>query len=232
MASHGKHAGLGYVGHGGGGRKPCITSFVDDGSVESHRYYLARRTVLEMLRDRGSDIPESEIKRSLSEFRTVFGNKPDLERLRISASLCLNPSFQILVIFCGTAEIRKHDAIGIFSQIVNKESLHCVILVLQNKMNSYAQKVAEQFPVKVETFHIADLLVNITKHVLAPKHVILTSTEKNQLLKQHNVEDKQIPRMLVTDAIARYYGLEKGQVVKISHTGGLTDTLASYRCVT
>lgn len=41
----------------------------------------------------------------------------------------------------------------------------------------------------------------------------------------------QLPRMLETDAIARYYGLEKGQVVKITCSGGLVDSLVTYRCV-
>lgn len=42
----------------------------------------------------------------------------------------------------------------------------------------------------------------------------------------------QLPRMLETDAIARYYGLEKGQVVKVTHNGAFTDSLLTYRCVT
>lgn len=64
---------------------PCLTSFVDDGTVESHRYFLARRTVLEMLRDRGFAIPNSEIDATLQEFREKYGQRPDVERLRISA---------------------------------------------------------------------------------------------------------------------------------------------------
>lgn len=37
--------------------------------------------------------------------------------------------------------------------------------------------------------------------------------------------------MLENDAIARYYGLEKGQVVKITYNGGITDSWVTYRCV-
>ena len=42
----------------------------------------------------------------------------------------------------------------------------------------------------------------------------------------------QFPRMLENDAIARYYALEKGQVVKVSYSGTFTDSLVTYRCVT
>ncbi|KAA8519140.1 hypothetical protein F0562_013386 [Nyssa sinensis] len=216
---------------GGAGRKPCISSFVSHGTIESHRYHLARRTVLEMLRDRGYGVPDSELTRSLDEFRSVLSNKPNLDHLRISASLRSNPSKKILVIFCGTDEIRKQVIVGIFSQISNKESLHRVILILQSKMNSHARKVVDDFPTKVETFQITDLLANITKHVLAPKHEILTSEEKQMLLQKYHVEDKELPRMLVNDTIARYYGLQKGQVVKVTYGGPLTDSLVTYRCV-
>lgn len=41
----------------------------------------------------------------------------------------------------------------------------------------------------------------------------------------------QLPRMLRTDAIARYYGLEKGQVVKVTYDGDMTRSHVTYRCV-
>lgn len=41
----------------------------------------------------------------------------------------------------------------------------------------------------------------------------------------------QLPKMLEDDAIARYYGLEKGQVVKVSYAEDITGTLVAYRCV-
>ncbi|KAG8372063.1 hypothetical protein BUALT_Bualt12G0027600 [Buddleja alternifolia] len=41
----------------------------------------------------------------------------------------------------------------------------------------------------------------------------------------------QLPRMSQKDAIARYYGLEKGQVVKVAYSGELTQLHVTYRCV-
>ncbi|KAL0425696.1 UNVERIFIED_CONTAM: DNA-directed RNA polymerase V subunitC [Sesamum radiatum] len=211
----------------------CILSMVDNASVESRRYYLARRTLMEMLRDRGYVVAnmEVELRRSLADFREVFGDKPEAERLRIIACRASDPSRKILAIFCETFEIRKRNIVGILSQIVNKETLDRVILILQSKMNVHAQKVLDEYPVKVETFPITGLLFNITKHFLATKHEILTPEDKETLLKKHSIEDKQLPRMLENDAIAKYYGLEKGQVVKVTHSSAVGGLVVTYRCV-
>lgn len=75
--------------------KGCLSKFIDDGSVESHRYYLSRRTTLEMLRDRGYSIPSSEIDLSLSQFRHMHGHSPDPDRLRLSLNHATNPSKRV-----------------------------------------------------------------------------------------------------------------------------------------
>lgn len=119
----------------------------------------------------------------------------------------------------------------IVAQIVNKESLNGLIMILQNKITNQAQKCVDVLPFKVEIFQITDLLVNITKHVLKPKHHVLTDREKHKLLKKYNVEEKQLPRMSATDAVARYYGLRRGQVVKVTYSGEITQSHVTYRCV-
>ena len=74
----------------------CISSMIDrGGSVESHRLFLARRTALEMLRDRGYSVPEEELARTLPEFRAWWADKPELERLAFSTTLASDPSNKV-----------------------------------------------------------------------------------------------------------------------------------------
>ncbi|KAI7998939.1 hypothetical protein ACSBR2_034253 [Camellia fascicularis] len=209
----------------------CLSSFVDEGSKESHRYYLARRTLLEMLRDRGYAVSSSDIELSLQDFRSIHGQNPDTDRLRISASLRSDPANKVLVIFCEPTAVKVNTIRSIASQIMNRESLTRLILVVQNQMTNQAQKAVDLFSFKVEIFQITDLLVNITKHVLKPTHRVLNDKEKQNLLKKFSLEEKQIPRMLQKDAIARYYGWEKGQVVKVSYSDEITESHVTYRCV-
>ncbi|KAJ0448945.1 putative DNA-directed RNA polymerase [Helianthus annuus] len=224
-------AGLGYVSPPNPNANTCILNKADTGSPASHRYFLARRTVCEMLRDRGCVIDDSELTRSLSEFRSVFGDQPDPETLRICAPLVSKPFKKVLVVFCGPEEINKAKAKFILLNIPNKESLHRIIIVLGGKMNHFARAEFELCEVKVEVFPITELIVNITKHVTMPKHEILTAEEKEQLLVKLKLADNKMPYMMETDAIARYYGLEKKQVVKITYNSQITGSFVTYRCV-
>ncbi|XP_057437978.1 DNA-directed RNA polymerase V subunit 5A [Lotus japonicus] len=219
-------------GHDGAREATCLSMKMDDGSRESHRYYLSRRTALEMLKDRGYTIPSSEIQLSLSEFRETHGQKPDVDRLRFSATHSADPSKRVLVIFCGPGVVKVTSIRNIAGQIVNKDTLSGVLLIVENNITGQALKAINLFSFKVEIFQITDLLVNITKHVLKPKHQVLTDRQKKNLLKKFNIEEKQLPRMLQSDAIARYYGLQRGQVVKVTFSSGeITQLHVTYRCV-
>ncbi|CAN6898449.1 unnamed protein product [Brassica oleracea] len=210
---------------------PCLSKYVDPSSEESHRYYLARRNALEMLRDRGYEVSLEDINLSLQDFRTVYGERPDVDRLRISAHHRSDSSNKVKVVFFGTGKVKVNTIRSVAAEILSQETITGLILVLQNQVTDKALKAIELFTFKVEIFQITDLLVNLTKHVLSLRHRVLTDGEKKALLKQFNIEEKQLPRISKKDAVVRYYGLEKGQIVKVSYRGELTESYVAYRCV-
>ena len=74
-----------------------------------------------------------------------------------------------------------------------------------------------------EHFQEQDLLVNITKHELVPKHYLMSPEEKAALLKRYRLKQSQLPKIQSRDPVAKYLGLKSGQVVKIirkSETAG------------
>ncbi|CAL9246397.1 unnamed protein product [Arabidopsis halleri] len=209
----------------------CISKTEDTGGIDSKRFYLARTTAFEMLRDRGYEVNEAELSLTLSDFRSVFGEKPDLERLRICVPLRSDPKKKILVVFMGTEPVTVKSVRAIHSQISNNVGVHTMILILQSKMNHFAHKELTTFPFTVETFPIGDLLVNITKHIQQPKIEILNKEEKEQLLRKHALEDKQLPYLQEKDSFVRYYGLKKKQVVKITYSKEPIGDFVTYRCI-
>jgi DNA-directed RNA polymerase I, II, and III subunit RPABC1 len=62
---------------------------------------------------------------------------------------------------------------------------------------------------------------------LVPKHFLVAKENEEYVLKKYNVTKKKIPRILTTDPVIKYYGFQKGRIVKVVRRDGET----VYRCV-
>lgn len=113
------------------------------------------------------------------------------------------------------------------------ENVTKAILVVQEGITPFArQALNEMAPrYKIEHFKETELLVDITEHTLVPVHRVLGRDEKAALLKRYRIKDSQLPRMQVSDPIARYYGMTRGQVVKIIRPSETAGRYVTYRAV-
>jgi DNA-directed RNA polymerase subunit H len=73
--------------------------------------------------------------------------------------------------------------------------------------------------------------IDITKHVLVPKHEILSQNEKEELLKKYGITLKQLPRIFLNDPAIRDLNPKLGDVVKITRKSPTAGEAVYYRVV-
>lgn len=93
-----------------------------------------------------------------------------------------------------------------------------------------------QQQLRLETFHEQELLVNLTQHQLVPEHRVLSRTEVSELLSRYRLNGKnggarQLPRIQLQDPVCRYFGLVRGDVVKITRPSETAGRYVTYRLV-
>eukprot|EP00871_Galdieria_phlegrea_P003205 jgi/Galph1/3886/GphlegSOOS_G2525.1 len=202
---------------------------------EVTKLFRVRRTLLEMLRDRGYVVLEnsSDLEMTREEFGRRFQesnySRDSLTMLKQHQS---EPSDQIYVFFPSEDRVSVKTLRDYFVRM-DQERVYKAIIVVIKSLSPFAkqgiQKVSPQF--QVEVFLEMELLVNITHHELVPKHEVLSTEGKRQLLKRYHLKESQLPRILITDPVARYFGLQKGQVVKITRPSETAGRYVTYRLV-
>jgi len=108
---------------------------------------------------------------------------------------------------------------------INKLDIKHAIIIYADNITSVAKTMVENLKdIKLELFNIDELQYNITKHKLVPKHTKLTDEEATIFKKTQGIKFGSILR---TDPISRFYGYERGDIIKVTRTGGIV----TYRIV-
>lgn len=192
---------------------------------------------LQLCHDRGYLVTQDELDQTLEEFKAQFGDKPSEGRPRRTDLTVLvahndDPTDQMFVFFPEEPKVGI-KTIKVYCQRMQEENITRALIVVQQGMTPSAkQSLVDMAPKYVlEQFLQQELLINITEHELVPEHVVMTKEEVTELLARYKLRESQLPRIQAGDPVARYFGIKRGQVVKIIRPSETAGRYITYRLV-
>lgn len=208
-----------------------------DDEQETYKLWRIRKTIMQLCHDRGYLVTQDELDQTLDEFKGQFGDKPSERKPARSDLIVLvahndDPTDQMFVFFPEEPKVGI-KTIKTYCQRMQEENITRAIIVVQAGMTPSAkQSLTDMAPKYIlEQFMESELLINITEHMLVPEHVVLMPEEKAELLSRYRLKESQLPRIQQGDPVSRYFGLKRGQVVKIIRNSETAGRYVSYRLV-
>jgi len=208
-----------------------------DDQNETYKLWRIRKTVMQLCHDRGYLVTQEELDQTLDEFKSVFGDKPSERKPGRSDLIVLvahndDPTDQMFVFFPDEPKVGIKP-IKTYCQRMQEENIMRAIIVVQLGMTPSAKQALVEMAPKyiLEQFIESELLINITEHMLVPEHKVMTNEEKAELLVRYKLKESQLPRIQEGDPVSRYFGLKRGQVVKIIRPSETAGRYVSYRLV-
>ena len=195
------------------------------------KIFFINKTLLEMLKDRNYNI-NIEIK-NFDGFKKENLNKNKKEIYEKLSYIFEKEKTKekIKIFFCLNLQKINESNINEFKVELDKEKIkRCIIIIKNNKrdLTLNTKKKIEQLNKEKYIFEIfknIELFTNITNSKLVSKHRILTNEEVLDLLKKYSITIDQLPIISISDPMAKYHGMEDGQICEIereSETSGKT----------
>ena len=154
------------------------------------------------------------------------------ERLAFTAAKADNTDVRVAVMFVEDEKVSSTTFKSVIQSMRANNVLHA-ILIVKGSLTSTVRSIMDALDTyRLEVFREQDLVINITEHDLVPRHEVLSKEAKRNLLDRYKVKDSQLPRIQYRDPVALYYGLQRGDVVRIIRRSETAGRYVTYRvCV-
>ncbi|KAL1227297.1 DNA-directed RNA polymerases I, II [Trichinella spiralis] len=191
--------------------------FMAEDDREIFRLWKIRQNAFQMCRDRGFLVTSYELDQNFEDFVRQYGDRPSEGK----------PARSDLSFLVSHEEDAAENLFVYFAD--ERKSYYDCSRTDDGHSPTFSSGSLPKY--KLEQFLEAELMVNIIRHELVPRHVIMSSKEKDELLDRYKIKEHQLPRIQSTDPVARYYGVVRGQVFKIIRPSETAGYYVSYRVV-
>ena len=165
------------------------------------------------------------IENESKNYKKLIDQKSDKNIFKIKSDYN-NDIYHIMFIYGKLTTIKKIQDIDIFFENSKKDNR----IFIGENINQKTYKQFLEYK-NTEVFFDYELLINVIDHNLQPKFEVLSSSDIENLHKSYILDNKDIPVMLTTDRIARYYKLKDGDIVRIIRSSITSGYITSYRIV-
>ena len=209
------------------------------------KLYRVWKTLMKMIEDRKYKYEENDPSLTYKKWKEMYENNPitgicyyipknsqDVKGLNSQDVKRLNPQDvkRLYFEYLENSKIGAKEIENCISRMKDALADSGIIIISGILTSQGKQKIAEvDNIVQLQCFNISELMVNITEHSYVPKHELLSEEEKNMLLKRYKIKENQLPKILTIDPIAKYFGLRKGNVVKITRDSETAGKYVTYR---
>lgn len=218
----------------------------------SENIYKSRKVLLEMMNDRGFDMSshtnynQDDINIMLNSFIShkakdtsdtgpldmLVSHKTDgtrtfikyrLDKFKISKQL----EELITEIYTNVLEPKDTLILIMLDRVSFKQNPK------ENRVEDYVNRYFIKNKYFIQIFGLENLLFNVSKHILVPKHEIITRDEMKKLLQDYYIQSiKNFPTIRREDPAAKYIGLRPGQLCRITYPSLASCNYIKYRLCT
>ena len=165
---------------------------------------IVRQNVLEMLKNRNKTIVDGE-----GEIIKVSNKEGEITYIFLYNELKLNI-----------------NGVKDYISVLERDEIKHALIIMNDMITSSAVKLIANLAdnIYIECFKFGEMYYNLTQHRLYNRHESLTKQEAQEFIKRYG---KDIPTILKTDIVCRYFNFKKGEIIKIYRKNGYVN----YRIV-
>ncbi|CAD25628.2 DNA-DIRECTED RNA POLYMERASE I [Encephalitozoon cuniculi GB-M1] len=196
-------------------------------ALELRALCLSRNTAIEMVRDRGYTTTQEVL--ALDGFHERYPLA--LTKRSTLNFVCVNVDRPVAVHFGDDEKMGKKAFEGLLSQYEKDNMFHLILILPQLPSPTVMSMIPLTPRFSIEIFLVEELIFNKTKHSWVPPHRVLSREERESVFRTLKLGPGDLPRILKSDVIARYYGAKQGDVVEITRRSKTAGESIYYRVV-